>query len=201
MEDLKGKTVYSTGKGATPEFSLNYVLSKNGIDPASDVTVEYKSEAAEIIPLLVQSDGGIAIVPQPFVTTALSKVEGLRVALDWTKEWDAVSEDGSSLVTGVMVVRKEFAEQFPDAVALFCAEYAYSTAYAQSYVAETAGLVGKYEIVDAAIAEKALPACNITYIDGAEMQGKLSGYLTVLFEQNPGSVGGAVPDERFYYLP
>lgn len=201
VADLKGKTIYSTGKGTTPEFALNHVLTQNGIDPAADVTIEYKSEAAEIIPLLAQSEGGIAIVPQPFVTTALSKVEGLRVALDWTKEWDTVSQDGSSLVTGVVIVRKEFAEQYPDAVALFCEEYAASTAYAQSNVAETAQLVEKQGIVDAAIAEQALPACNITYIDGSAMQEKLAGYLGVLYAQNPQSVGGALPDEGFYYLP
>ena len=199
--DLKGKTVFSTGKGATPEFALNYVLAQNEINPVADITIEYKSEPAEIIPLLLQSENGIAIIPQPFVATALSKVEGLRVVLDWTEEWNAVSQDGSSLVTGVMVVRKEFAEQYPEAVAAFCREYASSTAYAQSNVPETAQLVGKYGIVDAAIAENALPACNITYLDGAAMQEKLSGYLHVLHEQNPQSVGGVLPDEGFFYLP
>ena len=201
VADLKGKTIYSTGKGTTPEFALNYILVQNGIDPTADMTIEYKSEPAEIIPLLLKSENGIAMVPQPFVTTALDKVEGLRVALDWTEEWNAVSQDGSSQVTGVVVVRKEFVDQYPAAVAAFCSEYAASATYAQSNVAETAQLVEKYGIVDAAIAESALPACNITYIGGIAMQEKLTGYLRVLYEQNPQSVGGVLPDEGFFYIP
>ena len=200
VADLEGKTIYATGKGATPEFALNHVLSANGIDPFTDVTIEYKSEAAEIIPLLAQSEDGIAIVPQPFVTTATENVPGLRVALDWTKEWETISEDGSAMVTGVIVVRKDFAEQYPDAVKIFSEEYSASTVYTDTNVAEAAALVGKYGIVDVAIAEKAIPACNITYIDGQAMKDKLTGYLTVLFEQNPQSVGGKLPDEEFYYI-
>lgn len=201
VADLAGKTVYSTGKGATPEFALNHVLTQNGIDPATGLTIEYKSEAAEIIPLLAQGENGIAIVPQPFVTTALAKVEGLRVALDWTEQWDSISTDGSSMVTGVVVVNSAFAEENPDAVKTFMAEYAASTAYTETNTSEAALLVEKYGIVDAAIAEKAIPACNITYIDGADMKEKLSGYLNVLVQQNPQSVGGALPDDAFYYIP
>ena len=199
VADLAGKTILATGMGATPEYSLKYVLSQNDIDPETGVAVDFKSEAAEILPLLMQGEGGIAFIPQPFVTNALSRVEGLRIALNWTEEWDKVSED-SGLVTGVVVVQKSFLEAYPDAVELFMQEYAASTAYAQTNVEETGELVGKYGIVDAAIAKQALPYCNITCITGTEMQDKLSGYLTVLYDQNPASVGGTLPDEGFYYL-
>ena len=199
VSGLAGKTIYSTGKGATPEYSLNYVLSQNGIDPESGVNVEYKSEAAEIIPLLAQSENGIALLPQPFVATALNKVPGLRIALDWTEEWDKVSGGESGMVTGTIVVRSEFLEKYPDAVATFLEEYAASTKFAQDNVEENAALVGKYEIVDAEIAKQALPYCNITCITGENMKNTLSGYLKVLFEQNPQSVGGKMPDDAFYY--
>lgn len=200
VADLAGRTIYSTGKGATPEFALNHVLTANSIDPLKDINVEFKSEAAEIIPLLAQSADGVAILPQPFVTTALANVPGLRVALDWTEEWDKVSTDSGSLVTGVMIVRKEFAEKYPEAVKIFATEYEASTRFTETNLEEAAALVGEYGIVDASVAEKAIPACNITYIDGLEMMDKLSGYLGVLAGQNPQSVGGSLPDENFYYL-
>lgn len=200
VEDLKGKTLYSTGKGATPEFSLNYVLAQHGMDPETDLTVEYKSEAAEIIPLLLQNPEAIAMLPQPFVTVAEQKVEGLQIALDWTKEWEAVAEGESSMLTGVLIVQKEFAEKYPNVLEDFLTEYQASTKYTESNVTETAELIEKYGIVDAAIAEKALPFSNITYIAGEDMKHDLQGYLQVLFEQEPKSVGGALPDEDYYYL-
>ena len=198
VEDLKGKTILAAGKGAIPEFALNYVLSQNGIDPVNDITIEYKSEPAEILPLLVQGTADIAIIPQPFVTNAMAKVEGLRIALDWTEEWDNVAEDGSVLITGSMVVNAEFADEYPEAVEIFAKEYEASTQFSNTNVDEAAGLIGQYGIVDAAIAKIALPMCNITYIDGEQMKENFSGYLNVLFEQSPQAVGGSLPDDEFY---
>lgn len=199
--DLKGKTIYSTGKGATPEFAVNYVLKANGIDPEKDLTIEYKSEAAEILPMLSGGQAETAILPQPFVASAQAKVEGLRTALDWTEEWDTVSKGESALVTGVIVVRKDFAEANSEAIKVFLEEYKASTEFCNTNLSDAAALVGKYGIVDAAIAEKAIPFCNITYIDGQEMKTALEGYLNVLHGENPKSVGGTLPNESFYYIP
>ena len=202
VEDLRGKTIYASGKGTTPEYALNYVLTQNGIDPAADVTIEWKSEQAECLSALMADENGIAMLPQPFVTTAQAQSERLRVALDLTEEWDRLqsgSDAPSTLVTGVVVARKEFVEQHPEAVSAFLDHYKDSVDYVNANVAEAAQLVGQYEIVTAQVAEKALPACNITFIEGAEMQEKLSGYLSVLLEQNPQSVGGELPGDDFYY--
>ena len=202
VEDLRGKTIYASGKGSTPEYALNYVLTQNGIDPSVDVTIEWKSEQAECLSALMAEENAIAMLPQPFVTTAQAQSENLRVALDLTEEWDALqadSETPSTLVTGVVVARTAFAEEHPEVVSAFLDRYQESVDYVNSNVEEAAQLVGQYEIVTAEVAQKALPECNIVFIEGAEMKEKLSGYLSVLFEQNPQSVGGALPDDAFYF--
>ena len=202
VEDLRGKTIYASGKGATPEYALNYILSENGIDPEKDVTIEWKSEHAECLAALLAEDNAIAMLPQPFVTTAQTKSDKIQVRLDLTAEWDAIqtnSEAPSQLITGVVVVRKQYAQENPEAVEAFLKSYAESVEYVNANVEDAAQLVGKYEIVPAAVAQKAIPACNITCITGADMQQKLSGYLNVLFEQNPKAVGGALPADDFYY--
>ncbi len=202
VEDLRGKTIYASGKGSTPEYALNYILSQNGIDPETDVTIEWKSEHAECLSALMSEDNAIAMLPQPFVTTAQTKSDNIRVALDLTEEWDklqADSETPSALITGVAVVRTEFAKEHPEAVAAFMEHYEDSVNFVNSNTADAAELIGSYDIVPAAVAEKALPACNIVYIAGDEMKERLSGYLNVLFEQNPKAVGGSVPGDDFYY--
>lgn len=200
VADLAGKTIYATGKGSTPEYALRYILSENGIDPDKDVTIEWKSEPTEVVGALSAAEEGIAMLPQPFVTVAQGSVEGLRVAIDLTEAWDAL-DNGSTLFTGVLVIRRDFAQTYPDAVKAFLAEYEASTAYINENVAEGAQLVEKYGIVKAAVAEKAIPYCNITYIAGEDMVAPMNGYLQVLFDQNPKSVGGAMPGEDFYYIP
>lgn len=203
IEDLRGKTIYASGKGATPEYVLNYILSMNGIDPEKDVTIEWKSEHAECAAALANSEHAIAMLPQPFVTIAQKNNEAIRIALDLTEEWNALqrNEDtASTLVTGVIAGRKEFLEANPDRVSEFMDAYGTSVNYVNENPEEAAALIGEYEIVPAEVAVKAIPYCNITFIEGTDMQEKLSGYLSVLYDQNPQAVGGALPDDDFYYV-
>ena len=198
LADLKGKTIYATGKGSTPEYALNYILSENGIDPAADVTVEWKTEPTEVVQLLAQSENAVAMLPQPYVTVAQTQVEGLRVAVDLNQAWSEL-DNGSLFLTGVLVVRADFAEQYPDQLAAFLQEYQASTEWVNANVPEAAQLVEKFDIVKAAVAEKAIPYCNITYLAGDEMKTAMAGYLQVLFDQNEKSVGDKLPGDDFYY--
>lgn len=200
MQDLKGRTVYLTGKGTTPDYVLNYLLSANDID-VSDITLEYKSEAAEVAAVLAENPQAVGLLPQPFVTAACSQNEALKVVLDMNEQWKLVQgEAGSSLVTGVTIVRNEFLEAHKEAVDVFMQEHKDSTIAINDDVEHGAELVAEAEIVaKAPIAKLAIPKCNITYIDKEDMKQALSGYLNVLFEQSPESVGGALPGEDFYY--
>ena len=203
VSDLAGRTIYASGKGSTPEYALNFILEKNGLTPGTDVTVEWKSEHSECVSALAQDPEGIAMLPQPFVTTTQAKNPDLKVALDLTEEWDKVMENEetkSSLLTGVVVVRKEFAEENPEAVEDFMERYADSVEYVNDNVEEAAELVGNYDIVAADVAVKAIPECNIVCITGEDMKEQLSGYLTVLKDANPESIGGELPGDDFYYI-
>lgn len=200
LGDVRGKTIYASGKGSSPEFALRYLLAENGIDPDQDVTLEWKSEATEVVALLAQTPGMIAMLPQPYVAVAQGKVPGLNVAVDLNAVWKDL-DNGSLMITGVLVGRKDFVEQYESQVKTFLEEYEASTRLANESIPETAVLTEKYGIVAAAAAEKAIPQCNITYLAGAEMKTALSGYLEVLKAQNAKSVGGQLPDDAFYFLP
>lgn len=196
VQDLAGKTIYASGKGSTPEYALSYILEEAGL--ADSVTVEWKSEHAECVAAIVNDSDAVALLPQPFVTTAMMQDPSIRVALDLNDAWAEVSPD-SALITGVIVARTTFVEANGEAIDSFLAQYRESTDYANSDVAGAAALVGKYDIVPEAVALKALPECNIVCITGDEMEADLSSYLAVLYEANPASVGGSLPLEDFYY--
>ena len=198
LEDLEGKTVLSTGKGTTPEYVLRYLLTQAGIDPDKDLTIEYKSEATEVVAAMQASSGyPVAVLPQPYVTAAQAQMENLRVAVSLTDEWNKYSE--SPLITGVTVVRTQFAQEHPEVMEALAADYKGSVEAACNDLETTAALCEEYGIVaKAAIAQKALPGCNIVYIDGAEMEETVNAYLQVLYDADPASVGGALPGEDFY---
>ena len=198
MANLKGKTIVAAGKGSTPEYALRYLLAENGIDPDSDVTIDWKSEHSECVAAMASGQATIALLPQPFVTVAQGKIEGLRMALDLTKEWDALG-NGSSLITGVIVARRAVVEENPAAVEAFLKDYAASVDWVNANTADAAALIGEYSIVDAAVAEKALPYCNIVCLTGADLLEALPGYLEVLYNASPAAVGGEMPDNSFYF--
>ena len=199
MADLAGKTIVGAGKGSTPEYALRYLLSENGIDPDKDVVIDWKSEHAECVSALATGAATIALLPQPFVTVAQTKIEGLRMALDLTAEWDAL-DNGSGMITGVVVARKSFVEEHPAAVAAFLEDYAASVDWVNGNNADAAQLISEFGIIEAApVAQKALPYCNIVCITGDELAEKLSGYLEVLFNAQPTAVGGKLPGDDFYY--
>lgn len=201
MESLRGRTVYLTGKGTTPDYVLQYLLRANGIDP-SECTLEYRSEATEVAALLAEQPQAAGLLPQPFVTVACAQNEELDVVLDMNQQWNLAQGEGNSMVTGVTVVRNAFLQEHPGAVQSFLEEHAASVRAIQEDPDKGAQLVVAAEIITKEpIARKAIPQCNITYIDGEEMRQALSGYLQVLFEQDPASVGGKVPGEDFYYVP
>ena len=199
VADLKGKTILATGKGTTPEYTLRHILSENGIDPDKDVTLDFKSEATEVVAAMTKAENAVAMLPQPYVTVAKGKVEGLEVVIDLNEEWKKINDD-SGIVTGVIVVRKEFAETNPEAVKKFLDEFKASSEFVNANVAEAAQLVEKFGIFAADVAEKAIPQCNITYIAGEAMKTPVNTYLGVLYANNEKSVGGKLPEDDFFYI-
>ena len=198
--DLKGKTIYLTGKGTTPDYVLQYLLNANGMS-VDDVTLEYKSEATEVASVLAEDPTAIGLLPQPFVTAACMQNDALKVIFDLNEEWNKVQgASGSSMVTGVTVVRKEFLEENEEAVKAFMEEHKASAEAINADPATGAALAVEAQIVaKEPIAQKAIPDCNITYMDKAEMKQALSGYLDVLFHQDSQSIGGGLPESDFYY--
>ena len=173
-------------------------MSAYGINPDKDVTIEYKAEATEVAVILAEATDAIAVLPQPYVTTVMMNNDKVHIALDIAKEWDAVSTDGSSVVTGVVVVRSEFLEKNKEAFDAFMGEYTASAVFVNDQVDEASALVEKFDIFKAAPMKKAIPYCNIVLIQGNDMKTKVSGYLNTIFTQNPQAVGGKLPADDFY---
>lgn len=202
ITDLAGRTIYSAGRGSTPQYALEYLLRQNGVDPATDVTIQWVSEHAECLAAL-QNDPSIAcMLPQPFATSALSKVEGARIALDLTEVWNetvGAAGETSQLITGVAVARTAFVDEQPAAVAELLDAYRASVDFVNDDPATAAQLIEAADIVAAPVAEKAIPYCNIVCMTGSEMADALEGYLQTLYDADPASVGGTMPGDDFYY--
>ncbi len=197
LADLAGRTVYATGKGSVPEYALTYLLAQNGLTLGEDVTVEWKSEPTEVVAQMSTDEYAVAMLPQPFVTVAKGTLDGLRVVLDLTEEWEKL-DNGSLLITAGLAVTSSFAEEHPDALRTFLEEYQASTEYVNANPAEASLLIEKAGIVKAAVAEKAIPACNLVFLTGSEMTDAVPGYLGILYDLNPAAVGGSLPGDDFF---
>jgi len=203
VSDLAGRTIFAPAPGATPEFALNYVLTQNGLVPNVDVNIEFRTEPAEIAALIEAGVAEIALLPEPFVSTVLARVENvnLRIALDLSEEWDRVQPD-YSLTMSVVIARREFLENNPEAVTIFLEKYAESIEFMTTNIPEAAQLTVDFGLIpNTIIAESAIPRTNIVFITGEEMKRNLMGFYNVLYNAEPQSVGGALPSERFFFIP
>ncbi len=198
VADLKGKTVYTIGQGANPEFIVKYVLERNNLKIGEDVKVEFLTQPTELVAKVTGNEKAIVIAPQPVATQITVKDQNAKIALDINKEWDKVAD--TDLVMGCVIARKEFCEKNPDAVDAFLKDYKDSINAVNSDIDTAASLCEQYKIVaPAAVAKKAIPYCNIVYQDGKELKANLSAYLDFLFKNAPQTVGGQLPADEFYY--
>ena len=200
LSGLKGKTVYMTGKGTSPDWTLQYLLKKAGMSE-SDLTIEFKSEATEVVSALAQDAEAVGVLPQPFATVAMMQDQEMSINFPLENAWKEYSPDGSGIATGVTVVRKAFAEEHPAAVAQFVLDHQTSVQSAEEDPASAAALIEEYGIVKAAVAQQVIENFNpMVATTGEAMQTWVSGYLEMLYEIEPDAVGGKLPDEGFYYL-
>lgn len=197
ITDLKGKTIYSTGKGQNPEYILNYILRENGIDPLKDVTINFVS-SEDLIAKLVSGEAEIALAPEPAATTVMIKNPALNRVLSINDEWSKVSD--TELMMGCVIALDSYVEANPAAVEKFLEEYEASVKYATTNIDETATHCETYKIAaSAAIAKKAIPTCNLCYVTGNDMKNNVNGYFNVLFKADPTSIGGKLPADDLYY--
>lgn len=196
INDLSGKTVITTGQGATPEYAVNYLLDQYNVE---NVTLDFKADGQEVIAALSQDKDQIAILPQPAATAATVQIEGVNTAFSLNDTWSDLN-NGSMFITGVTVARKEFIEQNKEAVDRFIEDHKISADKASSDLDTTAAKTVELGIIaKEPVAKKAIPLCNIVCMSGNGIKAPLEGYLTTLFNANPKSIGGAMPGEDFYY--
>ena len=200
ISDLRGKTLYapSSGQGTNPEYVLNYLLVQNDIDPA-DVNIQWLT-VQEITTKMSTGSGGICMLPVPAASAVLLSDSQVRQAISLSDEWDKLEQ--GSLPMGCVVARTDFIQENPQAVADFLSDYQASIAYMSdpANLDEAAQLVAQFEITaNQAVAAKAIPQCNLTYLSGDEMKQVLEEYYQILFLANPASIGGSMPYDSFYY--
>ena len=197
VADLKGKTIYSTGKGQNPEYILNYILNKNGINPATDVTINFVS-SDDLKAKLISGEAEIAMAPEPLATAVMVQNKQLNRALSINDEWSKVSD--TELMMGCVIALDSYVEANPKAIEKFLEEYEASIKFATTNIDETATYCEKYGIAPkAAIAKKSIPISNLCYVPGTDMKTNVNGYYSVLFDADPTSIGGKLPADDLYY--
>lgn len=202
MADLEGRTLHAFGQGANPEFVLNDLLEENGVDP-DKVDLQWHASTDEVTALMASGEAEVCMLPVPAATAALMQNEDLRRALDLTEEWEDAGCDGA-LTMGCVVVRTQFAREHPEAVETFLKAYGDSIQYMAdpANLNHAAALAEKQGIVPkAAVAERAIPDAHLCFVTGSDMMADIQGYYQVLFQADPASIGGSIPDGAFYYMP
>lgn len=200
LEDLKGKSVVGAGQGAIPEYTFNDILAKKGLKPQQDIQISYKPGHEEVASLISSNQVQIATLPEPTLSQVMATNKKVRVIADLNTEWEALHPN-TIMAQGCVVVTKKFLEKHPQAVTRFMKEYQASAQKVHSDLQGTSTLCDKFNIIPEKVAKTAIPKSHQVFVTGKEAEKKLTPFFKVLYEANPKSVGGAVPDSAFYYQP
>ena len=199
-EDFKGKTINSIGLGATPDLVFRSLLIANGLDPDKDVTMDYSMAQVELAGALSAGRVALAVLPEPLVTTTLTKNASLKIMMSLEDEWKKIHGDNIAIAQGCLVVREDFAKKHPEVVASFLKEYQDSIAWVNNNLEQAGALVEKHNLgMPAAVAVQAIPRSNVRYMAALDARSQLEAYFNVLLDLAPQAVGGKLPDEGFYY--
>lgn len=198
ISELEGKTVYCPAQN--PAFIFEAVCRASGLVPGESITIDTSyAKPEELRTAIVSGLVDIAVLPEPMVTIAKSANASLTTALDLTEIWEAIYP--GTIMQGCVVVRTEWAEAHPKELEEFLVEYQNSVVFTTTNPAEASVMIAELGIfAQAKVAEKAIPSCNIEFIDGKEMSEGLAFFYEKLFAVNPAAVGGKLPDETIYYV-
>ncbi len=199
-QDLKGKTVYVVGKGATPDVVFRFLLSKNGLNPDTDVKLDYTLDQVQAAQSLIAGRINLAVLPEPWVTQALKGNEACLVVFDLQEEWKKIIGQNVALAQTCLVIKKDLAEKHPDIVKAFLSAYKESINWVNQNPDEAGKLAEKLGVgMKAPVAEAAIPRCNLRYEDAQKSKPAIEAFLQVLYDFAPQSIGGKMPDNDFYY--
>lgn len=191
VDDVGDRALIVAGRGSTTEPILLHIFGQS-------VNLDFQAEHAEVVAKALAGQADVVVLPEPFATNLMMKDPGYHVALDLTEAWEATG--AGALPMSVVVVRKAFLSEHPDAVRAYLAEYATSVAYANEHPAEAAALMEALDMIPAAVAVNAIPRAHLVSITGDAMQEALSAFYAILFLENPALIGGAVPDDAYYVV-
>ncbi len=198
--DLKGKEIYTIGRGLTPDVMLRYLLENKGINPDEDVTITYLSGATELAPTFISGRSTVSVIPEPMLSAVLMKKPEANVVFDFQKEWAGITGTGESYPQASVMVQNAFVEAHPQAVQAVLAEFERSA----KWINEDTEAAGAFaETLDMglkkAIVVNAVERSNIRFVGVEEAKPEIETYLSVLMDASEKLIGGKMPDEAFYF--
>lgn len=198
-EDLRGKEIYTMGRGLTPDIVFRYLLSKNGINPDTDLTLTYVGEATELASAFIAGKSTISVIPEPMLSNVMAKKADTVILMDLQEEWSKLNNGNHSYPQASLIVKNEIAEKYPELLEAFLAEYEKSI----DWLTDNAEKAGEYsEKLETGVTKAAvvsgLKRSNIRYVGSKAAREAIEDYLKVLFEYSPESIGGRLPDDGFY---
>ena len=196
LEALRGKTISIPEE---PSYILRALCEKAGLTDGEDITIDTYATPSDLLAAVIKGSVQYAVLPEPLLSTAMSKKDTIRISLNLSEEWEKTF-DGATLMQGCLVVRTAWANEHPLELARFLTDYEASIRYVNTETESAAALIETYFGTAAAVAAKAIPNCNLVYIAGAEMQEKLSGFYTLIRNMPGVNMGDALPGADFYYL-
>ncbi|MDA3956502.1 MqnA/MqnD/SBP family protein [Oceanispirochaeta sp.] len=196
IKDMAEQTIYIPGKNTTPDLIIQLLAAEYGID----LKLDYSFNPADLAKALAGGIVNAAVLPEPLATIALKSGQDLVIAADMQSLWRDTFPLTPDYPLTVMVVRSDFADQYPDLVNILRDAAQESLNWVTENPAEAAGLIKEQGFtLPPPIVAQAIPRSNYVFLKGKEMEALMAPYFSSLMTLNPDVIAAVLPDKEFYY--
>lgn len=198
LEELKGKEVYTFGKGLTPDLIFQSILEKKGINKNS-IKINYLSSGNEVASLYLGKKVDTIVIPEPILSKVLIKSPTSTIVANLNDEWKNITNSDLGYPQSTLVIKEEIYETNPKFVKEFINKLTESISKLYKNSGETVENVKRNSLsIDTSVLNKVLTRANIFYTPIIDCKEEYNNYFKILELTNKKVIGGKLPDEDIF---
>ncbi len=203
-EQLRGKTVMVPYANDMPDLVFRRLAAANGLDPDTDMKIEYYAQPPEVVGRLVAGQGTYAVLPEHVATLALLTANdagrNLGRMFDLQQEWAKITGGSARIPQAGVIVTAKLADERPDVVgALLDALDASIDRVNAAVPADVAALAVASGLPEPVV-RQVVERLNLDMVPADEARAELERFFSELAELSPEIIGGQSPGEDLYLV-
>lgn len=193
LQNLQDKIIVSFGQNQISDIILKYILQENGIVAG----FQYVDSAAAAAQIALSDSSRIVLTAEPTHSNLTTSI-AVHSSFDLQAEYARLTGSDSYPQAGLFLKKSLSKAKKAELIEAFQA----SIAYWEDALEDAADLAVTLDYgIAKSVLLTAIPRSRIRFESAMESRADLETLFAMILTRQPALIGGALPDDDFYYLP